>query len=81
MRVTWFTESPRDWRSPVAGFFVLVVVLLGISAPPVCVDRCHGEEQGDCRAEQVRPDGSLAPGPCSGQAGVPRLVGIFGGPA
>jgi len=29
------TESPRDWRSRVAGFFVLLVVLLGISAPPV----------------------------------------------
>ncbi len=31
-----------------------------------CVDRCHREEQNDCRAEQVRPEGSLALGPCSG---------------
>ena len=26
------------------------------------VDRCHGEEQGDCRAEQVRPERSHALG-------------------
>lgn len=36
MGVTWLTESPRDWRSSVAtGFFVLLVVLLRIAAPPV----------------------------------------------
>jgi hypothetical protein len=33
MRVTWFTESPRLWTEAVC--FFVVVVLLGISAPPV----------------------------------------------
>ena len=36
MRITWLTESPRDLRSSVTtGLFVLVVLLLRISAPPV----------------------------------------------
>ncbi len=47
MRVKVFTESPRDWRSPVAGLFVLLVLLLGISAPPVVWIDATGKGRSD----------------------------------
>jgi hypothetical protein len=57
MRVTWFTESPRFWRSLVAGFFVLLVLLLGISAPPVMWIDATGKSRATAERNRSDPKG------------------------
>ncbi len=57
MRVTWFTESPRDLLSPVAGFFVLLVVLLGIAAPPVVWIDATGKSRATAERNRSDPKG------------------------
>jgi hypothetical protein len=40
------------------GFYVLLVLLLGISAPPIILIDIKGKSSGDCRTEWFRPKGA-----------------------
>jgi len=50
MRVAWFTESPRDWRSPVAGSSCCWFVLLA----HFCTSCCWIDATGKSRATAER---------------------------
>jgi hypothetical protein len=54
MRVTWFTESPRNSRLGAEEVSVVMVLLLRISCTSCGVGRCHGEKRADRRAEHPR---------------------------
>ena len=56
MRVTWFTESPRDWRSPVVVFGeFFAVISTDLTRPGVrhCYVQVIFDDKGDAHAEAV----------------------------